>query len=168
MSSTEQLTSSVFVRRLDHLAEPLATAIGTSSDTRLARLLLSSYLHHYMSQVPEFISSHEVKDIKEEHRKLVVENAILRNQLARRLSEIEQRISRVEQNLPETRVVVLKAISREEAKEEVKQLFSTGRTLYYSDIASELGLDLEMVVGICAELRREGEIEVDANAVQRG
>jgi len=49
----------------------------------------------------------------------------------------------------------------EEATEEIRQLFSSGRTLYYSDIAEELRLDLELVVDICHELQESGEIGID-------
>jgi len=50
----------------------------------------------------------------------------------------------------------------EQAKEEIRKLFSHGRTLYYSDIAEELGLDLETVVQVCQELKEKQEVEVVA------
>jgi hypothetical protein len=40
-------------------------------------------------------------------------------------------------------------------------LFASGRTLYYSDIGQELGIDLNKVVEICEELEKEQEIGVD-------
>jgi DNA invertase Pin-like site-specific DNA recombinase len=49
-------------------------------------------------------------------------------------------------------------MTREEARNEVKKLFKSGRVLYYSDIAKELKIDLELVVEICQELMEEGEI----------
>ena len=61
------------------------------------------------------------------------------------------------------KVIVLKNITREEAKKEIQKLFSSGRTLYYSDIVQELGIDLETVVEICNELEEEKEIGVDAS-----
>jgi Mn-dependent DtxR family transcriptional regulator len=63
-------------------------------------------------------------------------------------------------------VIVLRKLSREEAKDEIKDLFKTGRTLYYSDIARELRIDLELVVEICQELVEKGEFEVNDDAVQ--
>ena len=60
---------------------------------------------------------------------------------------------------------MMKQISREQAKQEIQQLFSSGRTLYYSDIAEELSLDLELVVDICQELQDSGEVTVDENAL---
>lgn len=63
-------------------------------------------------------------------------------------------------------MIVLRKLSREEAKDEIKDLFKTGRTLYYSDIARELRIDLELVVEICQELVEKGEFEVNDDAVQ--
>jgi len=76
------------------------------------------------------------------------------------LERIKQRLAELE---TKEKVIVLKEITREEAKKEIQQLFKSGRTLYYSDIVQELKLDLEMVVDICNELQESGEIGVDAN-----
>lgn len=54
--------------------------------------------------------------------------------------------------------VVLKSIDRKQAMKEIEDLFKTGQTLYYSDIAERLGLDLELVVDICNELEDKGII----------
>ena len=67
-----------------------------------------------------------------------------------RLLELESRISGEE-------VIVLREITREEAKQEIRQLFQSGRTLYYSDIAEELKLDLKLVVDICREFQENKE-----------
>jgi len=64
--------------------------------------------------------------------------------------------------LVENNMIILREISREEAGKEISALFSNGHTLYYSDIAEELRLDLELVVDICNELQENGEIAVDA------
>lgn len=55
-------------------------------------------------------------------------------------------------------MIVLREISKEEAKQEIRGLFAGGRTLYYSDIAEELRLDLKFVVELCHELESAGEI----------
>ena len=81
--------------------------------------------------------------------RFVVESILLHDELERlnqRLLELEERVSR-------EKVIVLRDITREEAKQEIRQLFSRGRTLYYSDIDQELKLDLETVVDICNELQ---------------
>ena len=62
-------------------------------------------------------------------------------------------------------VTELRAIDREQAKQEMKDLFATGDTLFYSDVARRLQLELPLVVEICQELEEAGEIEVDADAV---
>lgn len=65
-------------------------------------------------------------------------------------------------------MIVLRELTREEAENEIKDMFKTGRTLYYSDIARELRIDLELVVEICRELIEKGEIEVNDDAVHCG
>lgn len=88
---------------------------------------------------------------------LMEENASLRQEI----EQIKQKLSELEERVPKEKVIVLREISREEAKEEIRQLFSNGRTLYYSDIAEELRLDLKLVVDICHELQESGEIGID-------
>jgi len=77
-----------------------------------------------------------------------------------------EELERIKQKLLELesreKVIVLREITREEAKREIKQLFESGRTLYYSDIVKELKLDLETVVDICNELMESGAVAVDA------
>lgn len=90
---------------------------------------------------------------------LEMENAQLRQEI----EGIKDILSNIMDRLPQEKVVVLREISKDQAKNEVKQLFSSGRTLYYSDIAQELGIDLELVVSLCKELEEEGEIGVDAS-----
>jgi DNA-binding Lrp family transcriptional regulator len=59
-------------------------------------------------------------------------------------------------------VIVLRTISRERARQEIRDLFEAGETHYYSDIAERLRIDLPTVVEICNELIEEGDIEIDA------
>ena len=88
----------------------------------------------------------------------------------REYMSLEQKLAQVEQRLADLeakeKIIVLKEITREEAKEEIRQLFASGRTLYYSDVVQELQLDLETVVDICNELRRNKEISVDDRVSQ--
>ena len=79
--------------------------------------------------------------------------------LVETLEKLEQRILELEKM---EKVIVLREITRKEAKEEIKQLFKSGRTLHYSDIVRELGIDLEMVVDICNELMESGAVAIDA------
>ncbi len=50
--------------------------------------------------------------------------------------------------------------NRAKHKAAIIKLFKTGRTLYFSDIADELDLDLREVVSICDELSQEQRIWV--------
>jgi hypothetical protein len=53
-------------------------------------------------------------------------------------------------------------ISREQAKAEIAELFKKSvpsETLFSPDIAEKLHLDLELVVELCSELRKEREIK---------
>ena len=59
----------------------------------------------------------------------------------------------------------MRSITRDQAKQEILELFQSGETLFFSDIAKRLNIDLPLVVEICQELREEGEIEVDADAI---
>jgi len=85
--------------------------------------------------------------------------------LQEELKKVKQRLSELEDR---EKVIVLKEITREEAKKEIQQLFTSGRTLHYSDIVKELSLDLETVVDICNELHKNKEIGIDDRVSQVG
>jgi regulator of replication initiation timing len=89
----------------------------------------------------------------------LTENILLRKEI----DEIKQRMTELENRMPMEKVIVLREVPRSEAKEEIRQLFSSGRTLYYSDIAEELKLDLELVVDLCQELQESGKISADGS-----
>ena len=63
------------------------------------------------------------------------------------------------------KVIILREITKEEAKAEIIDLFATGETLYYSDVSDRLRIDLPVVVEICRELQAEGAIRVDDDDV---
>lgn len=68
------------------------------------------------------------------------------------------------QHLPEIKseniVIVLRDISKEQAKQEVQKLLITSpKPLDHGEIADELRLDLKLVAQVCTELIREGVIE---------
>ena len=95
--------------------------------------------------------------LEQENTQLRSENYALRESVR----AIEERLAILEAAIPSERTIVLREVTRDQAREEIRSLFSTGRTLYYSDIAQELGLDLETVVDLCRELQSDGEIDVD-------
>jgi hypothetical protein len=55
-------------------------------------------------------------------------------------------------------VIILRSITREEARSEIARLFQASDILDYGDIAEKLQIDLPLVVDICNELEREGLI----------
>jgi len=63
------------------------------------------------------------------------------------------------------KTIMLKNMTNEELKQEIRKLFSNGQTLYYSDIAEQLGVDLKSVVDVCRELQESKEIGVDTSAL---
>jgi len=87
--------------------------------------------------------------------------------ILQRVELLEEKLKSLENALLKEKVVVLREISKEEAEKEILELFSKGQTLYYSDIAEQLGLDLKLVVEICNKLQSRGEIEVVDDALQR-
>ncbi|MFH1140823.1 MAG: hypothetical protein V1724_03945 [Chloroflexota bacterium] len=86
-------------------------------------------------------------------------------QLEARVVVLEEEIQVLKASAQEE-VIVLRTISREQAKEEIRRLFSSGETFYYSDVAQQIRLDLRLVVELCQELEKEGALEVDANYVE--
>jgi len=75
------------------------------------------------------------------------------------LTEMKKLVEHIAGERPRT--VILRAIPRAQAKEEILRLFrGSKRTLFYSDVAEELNLDLELVVELCNELEKEGRIGV--------
>lgn len=81
-------------------------------------------------------------------------------ELKNRVEALEAENDVIIESLSSEKVVVLRTIDREEAKNEILALFQSRETLYYSEIATKLRLDLEMVVDICTELMESEEIEV--------
>lgn len=48
-------------------------------------------------------------------------------------------------------------------RQRIVELFQTGRVLYFSDIAEELGIDLKRAVSICKRLMREKKVYIHAD-----
>ena len=84
--------------------------------------------------------------------------------LKARVEVLEEQVARLEE-ASEVRVIELREVTVDEARAEIVDLFATGETLYYSDIADRLRLDLEMVVEICHQLQEENVIYVADHAV---
>ena len=82
-------------------------------------------------------------------------------QLKARISALGQKVEELETAIGVQEVIVLRTIDRDTAKQEIRELFQGAETLYYSDIAKRLCLELPLVVEICQELIEEEEIEVN-------
>ena len=52
-------------------------------------------------------------------------------------------------------------VKQGELKTKIEGLFATGKTLYFSDISTELDIDLRLTVELCKELIAEGKICVE-------
>ncbi len=79
--------------------------------------------------------------------------------LLRRVDQLERDVAALKDGASE-RVVVLRELTRGEAKAEILDLLQqSGEDLYFSDIAERLQLDLELVVELSLELMREGQVE---------
>jgi hypothetical protein len=76
---------------------------------------------------------------------------------------LERQLGELKTTAPEPETIILRTISRDQARAEIKSLFETGRVLYYSDIEKELRVDYELVVEICSELMEAREIMVYAD-----
>lgn len=130
---------------------------GLSFDTPIKVLELKGRLLKSIAGVSAFAASTEPSRwFEQENTQLRMENYALRE----RIRAVEERLTYIEATIPKERVIILREVSKEEAEKEILGLFSQGQTLYYSDIAEQLGLDLQLVVEICNELQSKGEIEV--------
>jgi len=93
---------------------------------------------------------------------LIQENVRLRrdiNALTEKVSELITLLCEDYANRAEN-LIVLREIPRDQAKKEIAKLFQKSGSLYYSDIAEQLRLDLELVVDLCSELEKEGQIRL--------
>lgn len=76
------------------------------------------------------------------------------------IGEIRKLVRFIVEDGARGQTITLRDISRKQARKEILDLFKSGETLYYSDIAERLRLDLKMVVDICNELEKQGQIGV--------
>ena len=140
------------------LTEPFAIIPGPSHGISLEEQELKGRLAAIVSasnwETVTYIST--LRRLEQENAQLRVENHFLLS----KLQAIEERLENIEAVLPEERVIILRELPKEQAEGEILELFSNEQTLYYSDIAERLGLDLELVVDICKELENRGEIHV--------
>ncbi|OYT53859.1 MAG: hypothetical protein B6U72_04530 [Candidatus Altiarchaeales archaeon ex4484_2] len=83
-------------------------------------------------------------------------------QLLNRVSKLEKEIEELKK-ANEPHVIVLQEISREEAKQRIKELLDglkEGEQIYPDEIANKLGIDFLRVMNILDELEKDERIEV--------
>ena len=85
--------------------------------------------------------------------------------LKARVLDLEEVVARLLALTTDEEVIELRDVSKEEAKQKILAMFQSGETLFYSDLATRLRLDLPLVVEVCQELEQEGEIEVHDDAI---
>ena len=73
------------------------------------------------------------------------------------LAELKQLVELI--SMEHSRPTAPRSVPRAQAKDEILRLFKKAqKTLFYGDIAEELGLEVELVVELCNELEKEGQI----------
>ncbi len=99
---------------------------------------------------------------KQELNELIQENKGLRQDISALIEKVSELIAFIGENYENKaeNMIVLREITREQAKKEIENLFQASGSLYYSDIAENLRLDLELVVDLCSELEKEGKIKL--------
>lgn len=92
---------------------------------------------------------------------LIIENRHLQSKISELVDVLKELINTISEPKPsEEQIIEIREIPRHQAKKEIAELFQKSETLYFSDIAEKLCLDLELVVELCAELQKEGKIKL--------
>ena len=97
-----------------------------------------------------------------------------RTTIDKRIGDLETQVDSLRREVSRlseasSKSVILRAMTQDEARAEILSIFRSGRTLYYSDIVQELGIDIDQVVEVCEELESEGRIEtIGRNEGTRG
>lgn len=83
---------------------------------------------------------------------------------------VDNRLKIIEENLKELvpikKVIIVETISKEDAKERIKELIDQTDTKFYPDeIAEKLHIDFQLVMEIMDELIKEEKIEVIENGI---
>ena len=81
---------------------------------------------------------------------------LVRN-LTARVAELEQE-AKAAKEIQTDDIIVLREISKEQARQEIIQSFESGNPLDQADLADALSLEFSLVVEICNELIEEGVV----------
>ena len=113
------------------------------------------------------ISREEPQQLESEIQSMTVPDSISPSdwneikQLKTHILALEEKVGELEEVIGAQEVIVLRTVDRDTAKQEIRELFQGAESLYFSDIAKRLRLELPLVVEICQELIEEEEIEVN-------
>ena len=75
--------------------------------------------------------------------------------LTTRLTELEREVETTKAAQPDD-VIVIREISKEQARNEIIKSFEAGEPLDQADLADALSLEISLVVEVCNELIEEG------------
>lgn len=140
-----------------HPVSSSATSIPESTD---ADLIGSEVLNFQLSSDPTVLTKALVQARREIVRK-DSEISSLRD-LGSRVAKLESDLETLTQEESQE-IIALREIDDASAEEEIRQLYkSSGQTLYFSDISSQLRLEIRQVVRICKSLLDSGYITEDA------
>ena len=115
--------------------------------------------NHVSHQDQSYSPTDWVKDAKIEE----LSNQI--SKLTEQVNRLESIINKMGEGIETVQVgsedvIVLRSLTREEAKKEILDLLDKSDKLYYYDIAEALRLDLEQIVELVSELESEGLVGV--------
>ena len=77
--------------------------------------------------------------------------------LTTRLTELEREVETTKAAQPDD-VIVIREISKEQARNEIIKSFEAGEPLDQADLADALSLEISLVVEVCNELIEEGAV----------
>ncbi len=121
------------------------TAIGRQAP-RPARAMGNRGHQHPVRHSPGYRSKPEVERLKKQV-------AIL----SARVAELE-REAEAARDLESDNVIVLRDITKEQARKEILEAFKVREPLDYVDLADTLTLDLSLILEVCDDLMEEGVI----------
>jgi vacuolar-type H+-ATPase subunit I/STV1 len=83
------------------------------------------------------------------------------NFLSKKIEELESKIKTFTTKKAESKEQIEEPVrwKKEDAKKAINNLFEQDKELGYSDIIEKLGINLDLVIEICEELRKERRIE---------
>ena len=121
------------------------TAIGRQAP-RPARAMGNRGYHHPVRHSPGYRSKPEVERLKKQV-------AIL----SARVAELERELESA-RNTESDNIIVLRDITKEQARKEILEAFKVREPLDYVDLADTLTLDLSLILEVCDDLMEEGVI----------